>query len=79
MAAAIDLMVLAADQEGHLAHRILKATHSASRVKVAPGRFELVARVQSVLKLKGMFGPPAKCVSIKSMNKTILARGGAAG
>jgi antitoxin PrlF len=47
-------------------------------VEIEPGRFEVVAATHSVKELKGMFGKPAKSVSIEEMNKTIAARGAAA-
>jgi antitoxin PrlF len=43
-------------------------------VQIAPGRYEFVAATQSVTELKGMFGKPAKPVSIKAMNKAIARR-----
>ena len=46
-------------------------------VEVAPGRFEVVAATRSVKELKGLFGKPAKRVSIEDMNKAIAARGAA--
>lgn len=47
-------------------------------VEVEAGRFELIAATQSVTALKGMFGKPARRVSIEDMNKAIAARGAAA-
>jgi antitoxin PrlF len=47
-------------------------------VEVDPGRFEVVAATISVTELKGMFGKPARSVSIDEMNKAIAARGKAA-
>jgi AbrB family looped-hinge helix DNA binding protein len=47
-------------------------------VEIEPGRFEVVAATHSVKELKGMFGKPAKSVSIEEMNKAIAARGAAA-
>ncbi len=47
-------------------------------VEVEPGRFEVVAATHSVTELKGMFGKPAKPVSIDAMNKAIAARGASA-
>ena len=44
-------------------------------VEVEPGRFEVVAATRSVKELKGLFGKPAKRVSIADMNKAIAARG----
>lgn len=46
-------------------------------VEVEPGRFEVVAATRSVKELKGLFGKPAKRVSIEDMNKAIAARGAA--
>lgn len=40
-----------------------------------PGRYEFVAVTHSVKELKGMFGKPAKTVSIDEMNKAIAKRG----
>ncbi len=48
-------------------------------VQTGPGRFELVAATRSVRELKGMFGKPARSVSIDEMNRTIAERGAAAG
>lgn len=47
-------------------------------VEVEPGRFEIVAATQSITALKGMFGKPAKTVSIEDMNRAIAARGASA-
>jgi AbrB family looped-hinge helix DNA binding protein len=47
-------------------------------VQVAPGRYEFVAATRSVNELKGMFGRPARAVSIEDMNKAIARRGAAA-
>ena len=47
-------------------------------VEVEPGRFELFAATRSVTALKGMFGKPAKSVSIDDMNRVIAVRGAAA-
>jgi antitoxin PrlF len=47
-------------------------------VEVDPGRFEVVAATVAVTELKGMFGKPARSVSIEEMNKAIAARGKAA-
>jgi antitoxin PrlF len=47
-------------------------------VEVAPGRYEFLAATQSVVQLKGMFGKPAKTVSIEAMNAAIAQRGAAA-
>ena len=47
-------------------------------VQVEPGRFELIAATQSIKSLKGMFGRPARTVSIEDMNRAIEARGSAA-
>ncbi|MBK9362537.1 MAG: AbrB/MazE/SpoVT family DNA-binding domain-containing protein [Rubrivivax sp.] len=48
-------------------------------VQVEPGRFEIVAATRSVRELKGMFGKPARAVSIEEMNQTIAERGASAG
>jgi antitoxin PrlF len=37
--------------------------------------FEIVAATRSVRELKGMFGKPARSVSIEDMNRTIAERG----
>jgi antitoxin PrlF len=47
-------------------------------VRIAPGRYELVAATQEVTELKGMFGPAKKTVSIEAMNTDIARRGAAA-
>jgi antitoxin PrlF len=44
-------------------------------VEVQPGRFEVVAATGSVRQLKGLFGKPAKSVSVEDMNRAITARG----
>ena len=46
--------------------------------QIAEGRYEFVAVTHSVQELKGMFGKPAKPVSIDDMNKAITRRGAAA-
>ena len=48
-------------------------------VQVEPGRFELVAATRSVPELKGLFGKPARTVSIEEMNRAIAERGASAG
>lgn len=47
-------------------------------VEVAAGRFEVVAVTRSVTELKGLFGTPARTVSIEEMDQAIAARGAAA-
>ncbi len=47
-------------------------------IQIAPGRYELVAVTSSVKELKGMFGKPAKTVSVEDMNKVIAKRGASA-
>lgn len=47
-------------------------------IQIAPGRYEFVAATKSVTELKGMFGRPAKTVSIDDMNRAIAKRGAAA-
>ena len=47
-------------------------------IQIAPGRYEFVAVTCSVKELKGMFGKPAKTVSIEDMNKAIAKRGASA-
>jgi antitoxin PrlF len=44
-------------------------------VQVEPGRFEIVAATRSVRELKGLFGKPARTVSIDEMNRVIAERG----
>ncbi len=44
-------------------------------VQVDAGRFELVAATRSVRELKGLFGKPARTVSIEEMNRAISERG----
>lgn len=48
-------------------------------VQIEPGRFEIVAATRSVRELKGMFGKPARTVSIEEMKLTIAERGASAG
>lgn len=48
-------------------------------VQVEPGRFELVAATRSVRELKGLFGKPARTVSIADMNQVIAQSGARAG
>ena len=38
-------------------------------VQIAADRYELVAATRSVQELKGMFGKPAKAVSVENMNR----------
>ena len=47
-------------------------------VQVEPGQFLFVAANRSVTELKGMFGKPAKSVSIEDMNRAIASRGASA-
>ena len=47
-------------------------------VEIDPGRFELFAATRSVKELKGMFGKPAKTVTIDDMNQAIARRGASA-
>ncbi|MBS0341379.1 MAG: AbrB/MazE/SpoVT family DNA-binding domain-containing protein [Proteobacteria bacterium] len=47
-------------------------------VRVALGRFELIAATQSIRSLKGMFGRPTNTVPIEDMNRAIEARGSTA-
>lgn len=47
-------------------------------IQIAPGRYEFVAANRSITELKGMFGKPAKRVSIDDMNRAITKRGAAA-
>jgi AbrB family looped-hinge helix DNA binding protein len=44
-------------------------------VLIAPGRYEFVAATRNVQELKGMFGKPARTVSIDKMNQAIASRG----
>lgn len=48
-------------------------------VQVEPGRFEIVAATRSVRELKGLFGKPARTVSIDEMNRTIAEQAARAG
>lgn len=48
-------------------------------VQVQPGRFELVAATRSVRELKGMFGKPARSLSIDDMNRLVAEQGAKAG
>lgn len=47
-------------------------------VEVEPGQFLFMAANRSVTELKGMFGKPAKVVSIEEMNEAIAACGASA-
>ena len=47
-------------------------------VETEPGRFEFFAATRSVKELKGMFGKPAKTVTINDMNQAIAKRGASA-
>ncbi len=44
-------------------------------IQIAPGRYEFVAVTASFYELNGMFGKPAKTVSVEDMNKAIAQRG----
>ncbi len=57
----------------------VKAGDRVEFVQVEPGRFELIAATRSVRELKGMFGKPARTVSIEDMNRAIAERGALAG
>ncbi len=46
-------------------------------VEIEPGRYEFVAATRPVSALKGMFGKPAKTVSVEQMNAAIAAAGAA--
>ena len=48
-------------------------------VQIEPGRFQIVAATRSVRELKGLFGKPARTVSIEEMNRTIAERAASAG
>ncbi len=56
----------------------VKAGDRVEFVQMAPGRYEFIAANRSVTELKGMFGKPAKAVSIEAMNKAISERAAAA-
>ena len=47
-------------------------------VEIEPGRYEFIAATRPVTALKGMFGKPARPVSIEQMNAAIAAAGAAA-
>ena len=47
-------------------------------VQIAPGRYEFIAANHDIQELKGMFGKPAKAVTIQDMNRAISRRGAAA-
>ena len=47
-------------------------------IQIGPGRYEFVAVTHSIKELKGMFGKPAKTVSVEDMNKAIAKRGASA-
>ena len=48
-------------------------------VQVDAGRYEIVAATRSVRELKGMFGKPARVLSIDDMNRVIAEQGAKAG
>ncbi len=47
-------------------------------IQISPGRYEFVAANRSVKELKGMFGKPARSISIDEMNAAIARRGASA-
>jgi len=47
-------------------------------VQIEPGQYLFIAANRSVTELKGMFGKPAKTVTIEEMNRAIAARGASA-
>jgi antitoxin PrlF len=47
-------------------------------IQIAPGRYEFVAVTHCIKVLKGMFGKPAKKVTVEDMNKAIAQRGASA-
>ena len=47
-------------------------------IQIAPGRYEFVAVTRNIEELKGMFGKPAKTVSVEDMNTAIAKRGASA-
>lgn len=47
-------------------------------VEVGSGRYEVIAATRSITALKGMFGKPARPVSIEEMNEVIARQGAAA-
>lgn len=47
-------------------------------VEIEPGRYEFIAATRAVSDLKGMFGKPARVVSIEEMNAAVASRGAAA-
>ena len=47
-------------------------------IRIADGRYEVVAVTRDVRELKGKFGKPEKSVSIDEMKKAIARRGAAA-
>jgi antitoxin PrlF len=47
-------------------------------VQLDTGQFLFVAANRSVTELKGLFGKPAKAVSIEAMNQAIAAKGASA-
>lgn len=48
-------------------------------VEIASGRYEVIASTRSITALKGMFGKPARSVSIEEMNRVIAQQGALAG
>jgi antitoxin PrlF len=47
-------------------------------VQIGPGCYEFIAATSAVSTLKGMFGKPAKPVTIEQMNAAIAKRGASA-
>lgn len=44
-------------------------------VQIAPDRYEVVAATRGIQELKGMFGRPARKVSLEEMSQAIARRG----
>jgi antitoxin PrlF len=47
-------------------------------VLIEPGRYEVIAATRSVRELRGIFGKPARRVSIEEMNAAIAKKGSGA-
>ena len=47
----------------------MRAGDRLSFVQVEPGRFEIVADTRSVRELKGLFGKPARALTLAKMNR----------
>lgn len=55
----------------YIVNPVVLAGDQVEFVQMSPARYEFVAATRSVIELKGMFGKPAKSVSIQDMNNAI--------